>query len=335
MIEKFGYQRSALLGNKAKDVVPPERFEAAKKDLERVFNGEYFTTEGNRNGMDIITRYVPLHDENNKVYQAIVVTIDVTQMRDSQREIAALNKTLEAKVRERTSQLEIANKELESFSYSVSHDLRAPLRAIHGYTQILHGDYADKLDDEGRRLMNRVLINTRKMGQLIDELLTFSRLGKKELSKHTFSMKELVLSVVNEQKATEPGRNITFNIADLPGVASDSTTIRQVWTNLVSNAIKYTRLQPEAVVDIGYTETEHEVTYYIRDNGAGFDMDYRDKLFGVFQRLHSEEDFEGIGVGLAIVQRIILKHGGKVWAEGRENEGATFYFTLNKINNTI
>jgi PAS domain S-box-containing protein len=331
LVEKLGYKKSALLGNKAKDVIPPERFEIAKKDLERVFNGEYFTTEDNRNGMDIITRYVPLLDDHNMVYQALIVTIDVTQIRESQREIALLNKSLEAKVAERTEQLELANKELESFSYSVSHDLRAPLRAIHGYTQILQGDYADKLDDEGKRLMNRVLINSRKMGQLIDELLTFSRLGKKELSRHAYNMKDMVVSVVNELKSAEPGRDITVHIMDLPDVDSDSATIRQVWTNLISNAIKYTKLKPQAIIDIGYSEEHDEVTYYVKDNGAGFDMDYKDKLFGVFQRLHSEEEFEGIGVGLAIVQRIVLKHGGKVWAEGKENHGATFYFCLNKI----
>ncbi len=330
MLEKFGYTKQGLLGFRAPDVIPPDRFKTVEKELKRVFEGEVFMTESSRNGFDILTRYVPLFDEHKQVYAALIVTIDVSQIKQNQREIAELNRNLEAKVAERTSQLEIANKELESFTYSVSHDLRAPLRAIHGYTQILQGEYIVHLDDEGKRLMNRVLVNTKKMGQLIDELLTFSRLGKKEISKHSFSMKDLVTSIANEMKAAEGKRDIVIHLAELPDVQADSVTIKQVWINLLSNAIKYTRLKAKAEIAVGAIDNGETVTYFIRDNGAGFDMNYMDKLFGVFQRLHSEEEFEGIGVGLAIVQRIILKHGGKVWAEGKEGEGATFYFQLKK-----
>jgi PAS domain S-box-containing protein len=330
MLTSFGYTKEGLIGKRIPDVVSAERYAGLEEDLRRVFRGEFFTTETSRFGFDIITRYVPLHDENEKVYAALMVSIDISQLKKTQRQIAELNKDLEWKVVERTSQLEAANKELESFSYSVSHDLRAPLRAIHGYTQILQNEYDGTLDNEGKRLMGRVLVNTKKMGQLIDELLTFSRLGKKELARHGFSMKDLVQQVVKELRSLEGAREIAVRISDLPDVKADSTTIKQAWLNLVSNALKYTRLKERAEIEIGFTEDENEVTYFIKDNGAGFDMSYMDKLFGVFQRLHSEEEFEGIGVGLAIVQRIINKHGGRVWAEAKEDLGATFYFTLKK-----
>ncbi len=332
MLGKFGYTKEALLGQVIYDVIPPDRYKEIQPELERVFRGEYFTTETSRDGYDIITRFVPLLDEHNKVYSALMVSIDVTQIKQIQRELAELNKDLELKVMHRTEQLEAANKELESFSYSVSHDLRAPLRAIHGYTQILQNEYSPQIDEEGNRLMKRVLANTRKMGQLIDELLTFSRLGKKELAKHSYSMKDLVNGIVADLTAAENGRDIDIRIGDLPDVLSDSTTIKQVWTNLISNAIKYTRLKEEAAIRIEAEEKVDEVIYVVKDNGAGFDMNYVDKLFGVFQRLHSEEEFEGIGVGLAIVQRIVARHGGRVWAEGKEGEGATFYFALKKNN---
>jgi PAS domain S-box-containing protein len=330
MLEKFGYKKDLLLGRLAKDVLTPESFEILNESFKRVFKGEFFTTEISRSGYDIITRYVPLLDENNEVYSILVVSIDVTALKQTQRKLGELNKDLEAKVIERTSQMENANKELESFSYSVSHDLRAPLRAIHGYTQILQTEYADKLDEDGRRMMNRVLINTKKMGQLIDELLTFSRLGKKELAKHQFSMKEMVNSLSNELRSAEPSRDIRIEIDDLPDTEADSSTIKQVWTNLLSNAIKYTKHKTTAIIQVGAEEDENDITYFIKDNGAGFDMEYVSKLFGVFQRLHSDEEFEGIGVGLAIVQRIVVKHGGKIWASAVPDEGATFYFTLPK-----
>jgi len=330
MIEQFGYFKEKLLGANARDILSPEVFKHLEMDFKRVFEGHYFTTESSRNGYDIITRYVPLHDEKHEVYAALIVGIDVSVVKQAQKDIAELNRVLEAKVLERTAQLETANKELESFSYSVSHDLRAPLRAIHGYTQIIQNEYGRQLDEEGNRLMNRVLVNTKKMGQLIDELLTFSRLGKKELAKHLFSMKDLVNSVVKEHKGLETERQIEVRIDELPDVEADSATIKQVWTNLISNAIKYSRHEEISIIEIGFREEAHEMVYYIKDNGAGFDMRFVNKLFGVFQRLHSEEEFEGIGVGLAIVQRIILKHGGRVWAEGKLDEGATFYFTLLK-----
>jgi PAS domain S-box-containing protein len=232
----------------------------------------------------------------------------------------------------KTSQEHISevNKELESFSYSVSHDLRAPLRAINGYTNMLQTNFKTQLDPEANRLMNNIVQNAKKMGFLIDDLLTFSRIGRRELVKINISMNPLLQQICDELKAEEPHRNIEFHIDNLSPALADNMAIKQVWLNLVSNAIKYTRLKETAIIEISSVTDREEVTYSIKDNGVGFDMRYAHKLFGVFQRLHSEEEFEGTGVGLALVQRIITKHGGYIRAEAKVNEGATFYFTLHK-----
>ena len=231
---------------------------------------------------------------------------------------------------DRATQLESANKELESFSYSVSHDLRAPLRAIQGYACMLKEIQGDSTP-EANRMMNNIIKNTKKMGQLIDDLLTFSRLGRKELVKITLSMNDLVTNLCAELKEEQSQSNIEFHIKSLLPAKADAITIKQVWLNLLSNAIKYSKLKDKAIIEISSEIKDNEIIYSIKDNGAGFDMRYAGKLFGVFQRLHSDEEFEGTGVGLAIVQRIIAKHGGRVWAESTVNKGATFFFTLNKI----
>jgi PAS domain S-box-containing protein len=225
-------------------------------------------------------------------------------------------------------QFEEVNKELESFSYSVSHDLRAPLRAVHGYSKMLKENYEIQLDSEGNRLVNNIMSNAKKMGQLIDDLLRFSRIGRKDLIKSNIAMFEMVTSVCNELKNELPDRNIEFNIRPMPSALGDNISVKHIWLNLVSNAIKYSRLKEKSIIEIGSETKENEIIYYIKDNGAGFDMRYVNKLFGVFQRLHSDQEFEGTGVGLALVQRIVLKHGGKVWACGEVDKGATFYFTL-------
>jgi signal transduction histidine kinase len=236
---------------------------------------------------------------------------------------------LYAQLAERTVQLGTANKELESFSYSVSHDLRSPLRAVDGFCRILTEDYEHRLDDEGRRLLGVVRDNSRRMGELIDDLLEFSRLGRRPLSTAPIDMQRLVGLVVSEIPPTG-AKSPRLIVKPLPPARGDAALVKQAWANLVGNAVKFSGKSEEPVVELSGWENGTEIVYCVKDNGAGFDMRYYDKLFGVFQRLHSMEEFEGTGVGLAIVQRVVTRHGGRVWAEGKVGEGAAFYFSLPK-----
>jgi len=226
------------------------------------------------------------------------------------------------------AQLAAVNHELEAFSYSVSHDLRAPLRAIDGFARILGEDHGPALAPEAQRLLGVIRENAVRMGRLIDDLLQFSRLGRKELEVTALDLDALARSVVDELRREGGARDIDVAIGPLPPARGDRALIRQAFVHLIGNALKFTRGRPDARVEIGSRHQQDEVAYYIRDNGVGFDMRYADKLFGVFQRLHAVEEFEGTGVGLALVQRIVHRHGGRVWAEGRVNDGATFSFTL-------
>jgi len=226
------------------------------------------------------------------------------------------------------NELKKMNSELEAFTYSVSHDLRAPLRGIIGFTAILEEDYSSKLDDEARRLTGIIKANTLKMGHLVDDLLAFSRMGRQELLKTTVSMTGIVIEIINEIKGTGNNHRIEWNTGALADVNADASTIRQVWINLISNAVKYSGSKEKPRIDIGYNNQQGMYVFFVKDNGVGFDNRYKDKLFRVFQRLHSAEEFEGTGVGLALVEKIVSRHGGSVWAEGEVGNGASFYFSL-------
>jgi len=242
-------------------------------------------------------------------------------------EMVSLNAQLEQRVLERTAELTALNKELEAFSYSVSHDLRAPLRHIDGFSQMLKKHAAGVLDDKGKRHLDVISEAAKKMGVLIDELLIFSRTGRKEMTRNQVRTANLVASVIADMAPELTSRSIEWKIAELPDVHGDESMLRQVWINLIANAVKYTRTRARAVIEIG-GRNDGEQTFYVRDNGVGFDMAYADKLFGVFQRLHRESEFEGTGIGLANVRRVITRHGGRVWAESKIEEGATFYFSM-------
>jgi PAS domain S-box-containing protein len=270
--------------------------------------------------------------QENHIYPAAggglsVFIRDISARKKAEQQIRQLNENLERKVAERTTQLEAANKELESFSYSVSHDLRAPLRAVNGYAMMLKEDFNDKLGDEGNRVINTIMTNARLMGQLIDDLLAFSRMGRKAMVIMQVDMNAL-MSVALREVLQGQSKDYEVKLHKLPSCSGDLNLLRQVVLNLLGNAVKYSSKTDKPVIEIGCVKNHENRVYYVKDNGVGFDMKYSHKLFGVFQRLHSTQDFEGTGVGLALSKRIIAKHGGSIWAESYVGQGATFYFTM-------
>lgn len=269
-------------------------------------------------------------DESGRIVKLFGTVQDIAERKKAEKEIRKLNEGLEEKVNERTAQLEAANKELEAFTYSVSHDLRAPLRAINGFSRILVEDYGTKLDEEGRRICSVISRSAQNMGALIDDLLSFSRLGRTSLNIGSVDMALMARSVFMEITSPEEKDHVDFTIEELPLAEADPILIKQVWANLLSNAVKFSAKKTRPEIRVGAVAGAGEIIYSVRDNGAGFDMNYADKLFGVFQRLHSASEFDGTGVGLAIVKRIVILHGGRTWAESEPEKGATFYFSIKK-----
>jgi PAS domain S-box-containing protein len=269
-----------------------------------------------------------VYDQENRISGVVLVFHDMTSRKEAEEQIKKLNADLEIRVEERTEQLRKTNKELEAFTYSVSHDLRTPLRAIDGFSAILELDYKNAIDDEGLRLIHVIRHNAQRMGVLIDELLTFSRLGRTSMNHTNIDMKEMAGSVIEELTLADKDKKMEIVVEDLLPVKGDPGMMRQVWINLISNALKFSHEKTVIEIYISSSKESGRIVYCIKDNGAGFDMKYYDKLFGVFQRLHREKEFEGTGVGLAIVHQVIVRHGGAIWADSKINQGATFCFSL-------
>jgi len=327
----LGRMRDEMIGKSDFDFFPKEQADAfIAKDKEVLVKGEVVDIpeepiKTSRGDKWLHTKKIAIIDETGSPQYLLGISEDITSSRLQLTEIKQLNAELERTV----NQLMAANKEMEAFTYSVSHDLRAPLRIIDGFGEILLKDYGDAFDEEGKNTLAVIMSNAKHMGQLIDDLLNLSRLGRAQLVMKRVDMREVVDDVIHAINMLEPqGARAEFRLQALRPCVCDVALMRQVWINLISNAIKYSRKKDHPIIDIGCETQNGQIVYYVKDNGVGFDMKYYNKLFGVFQRLHKISEFEGTGVGLALVHRILSKHNGKIWAEAVENEGATFYFTI-------
>ncbi len=307
--------------------------EAAKRNLDRALNGERlveeaFSGEETRSRRYFEVAHNPIRNAEGQIIGVAVFSRDITERKRVEDMVRRLNAELEQRVTERTAQLETANRELEAFSYSISHDLRTPLAAIDGFAQLVLDDFGTQLPADALGYVRLIQQNTQEMQRLVLSLLDLSRSARQPLERETVALDELARHVLDELLSQATGRQVDVAIGELPTCQADPILLKQVLSNLLSNALKFTRGRPVARIEIGACSEGDPTAYFVRDNGVGFDMDHADKLFGVFQRLHSAEDFEGNGVGLAIVARIVHRHGGRVWAQAAVDQGATFFFTL-------
>ncbi len=314
----FGYSRDEIIGQPVEVLIPQELGDTHVQHRKGFFKEAKVRAMGAGIELNAVKK--------NKTKFPVEISLSPIQTEEGILVSAAVRDISDRKKLE--NELRKSNEEMEAFTYSVSHDLRAPLRGIIGFTTILEEDYSSQLDDEAKRITSVIKSNTMKMGHLIDDLLAFSRMGKNEVIKKYINSDEMVKEVIAELVQQYKGTAITWEVEPLPDVNADMNTIRQVWINLISNAIKYSRNKEKSGIKIGAYISDEQPVFFVKDNGVGFDEKYRHKLFKVFQRLHSADEFEGTGVGLALVEKIVSKHGGKVWAEAKVNQGATFYFSL-------
>jgi len=337
MSEIMGYTVQEMTSRPLLDFIAPESRDLVRANVQKRIEGKvaslhYQLGMQKRDGTVVLAEAHGARTEYAGQPAVIGTLLDITDRVKAEEEIRRLNTDLEQRVIERTAQLEAANRELEAFSYSVSHDLRAPLRHITGYAEILREDAKGSLTGECLGYLDVLTSSTKQMAQLIDDLLAFSRMSRTEMRRQRVNFEDLVRDTRSKLEAETAGRNVVWKQGNLPVMEGDAAMFRQVWVNLISNAVKYTRPRDPAEIEIGCTENaKNEAVFFVRDNGVGFDMKHAQKLFGVFQRMHRATDFEGTGIGLAIVQRIVLRHGGRVWVEAKPNEGATFYFSLPRM----
>jgi len=322
----YGYTRDEVVGHSVTMLVPPEGQDELLQILDRIKLGSVQHFEATRQHKDgqrvvLLIAISPIRDESGRVVAASMIARDIAERKAAEMEIRQLNEALRQKAHN-------LGEDLESFSYSVSHDLRAPLRYMEGFLDLLENHIGAGLDQKGRHYLDTAQDSARQMGVLIDDLLRFSRTGRVDICETKVGLAGLVKQAQEELAATLKGRKVVWTVEPLPEVAGDPALLQQVVLNLLSNALKYTRARVEAAIEIGCREEGGEWVFFVRDNGVGFDMRYAHKLFGVFQRLHSSDEFEGTGIGLAIVRRVIARHGGRTWAEGVVGQGATFYFSL-------